>query len=89
MSLSQYFNFHFQLSLSTFTFNFHFQLLLSTFTFNFHFQLSLSRNGLIEVEESVLASNEMAELVSKLQEERSGAVIFNFRYTQELKNDNV
>ena len=34
----------------------------------------MQRNGLIDVEESVLASNEMAELVSKLQEERSGAV---------------
>ena len=30
---------------------------------------------MIDVEESVIASNEMAELVSKLQEERSGAVI--------------
>ena len=31
---------------------------------------------MIDVEDSVIASNEMAELVSKLQEERSGAVIF-------------
>ena len=36
---------------------------------------------MIDVEESVIASNEMAELVSKLQEERSGAVIIVVKQT--------
>jgi len=47
------------------------------------------RNGLIAVEEGVLASNEMAELVSRLQEERSGAVLMMMTNLDDVLVDDI